>query len=204
MKENRYFLLSEYNYYVSPTSLKEEEDDGLDIDDSTLDEPVNMEDEESSSIEDELDVSSEPEEESGDVEVIDKSGKEIQIDVTDLVTKTDELSQKIDQIISGEQQDKKTVDTLEKNFEDLNQNMAQSFEDIMKNMTSRFEQIEQEMKKRVPTKEEELYNRLDKSSYNIKLTDYFEDMVSKKKDKNYLTLQDIENYDESFIKKSLQ
>lgn len=97
-----------------------------------------------------------------DTEPTGDTGKEVEVDVTDIVKDTKETK---DAVNSGNQK----VDELLTKLSDLETKLSS-----MNDLVSKIEQLETEIEKRNPTPEEKLEMRsLDSFPYNLKLTDYW-------------------------------
>lgn len=91
-----------------------------------------------------------------------ETGKEVEVDVTDIVKDTKETKEAVN---SGNQK----VDELLTKLSDLETKLAS-----MNDLVSKIEELETQIEKRNPTPEEKLEMRsLDSFPYNLKLTDYW-------------------------------
>lgn len=193
MDSKRFFQILEYNYY------KMNEDDDLDLD---------MEDDQ-----DGEDIDAELGLEDGEQEMDETdSGNEVEIDVTDIVKKQEELMASFDNIIAG-------LNTVSSNVSAQSKKTIEKIEDIENNIKKSNDEIKHEIIKRNPTPNEKLQLRsMNSYPYNLNLSDYwtaapdideYEKNMSTKGDRNYLdktveddeqeyklTVDDIDNYSE--------
>lgn len=123
----------------------------------------------------------------------DMGGDTEELDITDLVTKQNEISDKQDEY----------MDTMFEKLADLESKLSQ-----MDQIFSKINDIEAKVEKyREKSPEEKLQLRsLDSYPYNQKLTDFFsdkeEEMVQTGKNEYVLTSDEVENYSPADIKKS--
>ena len=123
----------------------------------------------------------------------DMGGDTEELDITDLVTKQNEISDKQDEY----------MDTMFEKLADLESKLSQ-----MDQIFSKINDIEAKVEKyREKSPEEKLQLRsLDSYPYNQKLTDFFSDkedeMVQTGKNEYVLTSDEVENYSPADIKKS--
>ena len=123
-------------------------------------------------------------------------GDTVEVDVTDLVDKTEET--------------KSTVDGLTSKMEELlsKLNDLESQVGGMDNVINKIDDLEKEIEKRNPTPVEKLEMRsLSSYPYSIKLTDFWKDKEgyeAEEPEEDYtLTQDDVDNFDKEQIKKSL-
>lgn len=130
----------------------------------------------------------------GEMETLDveePAEDEVEVDVTQLVSASDEAKQ------SAQDASQKTDELLAK-FTELEQRIS-----AMSKIADKIEALEKEVIKRNPTPVEKLQMRaMDSFPYNIKLSDYFKDEKPEEtKPKEYvLTKDDIDSYTDASIK----
>ena len=165
----KFGMLVEYNYNIpaedeTKNLLLDEEDEELGPDDFGIETDDEVDSEESSDVADfggEDDVADFGGEDEPDVEV---SEDGIELDVTDIVTSTEEAKE-----ISTAALNK--IDSILNSFSAL-EDRLNGLEDI----TNKIDSLEQEFEKRNPTDVEKMELRsLDSYPYNLKLTDFWTD-----------------------------
>ncbi len=124
---------------------------------------------------------------------------EVEVDVTDLVKKTEETKNSVTGLDSK-------IGSLMNTFSELETKLAS-----MDNIIAKIDELEKEIEKRNPTPVEKLEMRsMSSFPYNIKLSDYWSDKegydISEPEDKEYiLTQKDVESdYNEADIKNSFK
>ena len=216
----RYQQLLEYTFYV-PEKEEGEVDDLLLDDMLTEQDPIGDDpfaaasDEPSEEVDVDLDDEETPEEtpeEGGetdpfgtDTEVEDEFAMEeplgdeetVEVDVTDIVDKTEETKASVDDM--GQKMD----DLLSK-LGDLESQVTD-----MDGVINKIDDLEKEIERRNPTPVERLEMRsMDSFPYSVKLTDYWKDKegydTSEPEDEYTLTQSDIENFDEKEIRASFE
>lgn len=127
--------------------------------------------------------------------------EEIDLDVTELVNKTDEAKKSAD--MSNHK-----IDQLLSKYDELNSKLS-----TMNNITNKIDNLEREIEKRVPTPQEKLEMRsLNSYPYSLKLTDYWSEKAGpynvmdngEKKPKEYILKKDDidSSYNETNVKDS--
>lgn len=167
-------LISEYNYYMD---VNEAEDDNAD--DTDLNAPELEDDGEFDDLDAEIEGSGDeqpegqeaselPADSEGlDGDIGDLNDNEVEIDVTDIVSKQDEMMAKYDEIISA-------INGLKANYGTDLKNIKQDINSITQKIDSTKISIEQELRKRVPTPNEKLELRsMSSYPYSTKLSDYW-------------------------------
>jgi len=127
-----------------------------------------------------------------------------ELDVTELVTMTKEAGDKTDSLEQNIETQKGSIDSLMSKIDDLETKLND-----MDNIVSSVENLESKIEKyRAPTPQEKLDLRyLDSGPFNQKISDFWDEKqgeMSKQKDKHeyVLTQQEVDNYNDSDIKKS--
>jgi hypothetical protein len=220
----RYQQLLEYTFYV-PEKEEDEVDDLLLDDMLTEQDPIGEDpfaaaagetpEGETEEVDVDLDAEETPEEtpeEGGetdpfgtDTEVEDEFATEeplgdeetVEVDVTDIVDKTEETKASVDDM--GQKMD----DLLSK-LGDLESQVTD-----MDEVINKIDDLEKEIERRNPTPVERLEMRsMDSFPYSVKLTDYWKDKegydASEPEDEYTLTQSDIENFDEKEIRASFE
>lgn len=165
----RHNLLLEYNFYIP---RKDESDNMFKGEENTLDEQdvatpeTEPTDVPTEPTEGTPETTSPPPTETMPTETMPtdsgETGKEVEVDVTDIVKDTKETKEAVN---SGNQK----VDELLTKLSDLETKLAS-----MNDLVNKIEKLENEIEKRNPTPEEKLEMRsLDSFPYNLKLTDYW-------------------------------
>ena len=185
---NKY--ISEQEAPLPPSPASDEEVEDFELDDVDIDTEENQK----------VDVESDPDVEkvddsgevASDVEVSSEGGTE-ELDITDLVTKQTEISDKQDEY----------MESMFEKLSDLEGKLSQ-MDQIFDKINSLEDKVE---KYREKSPEEKLQLRsLDSYPYNQKLTDFFsdkeEEMVQTGKNEYVLTSDEVENYSPADIKKS--
>ncbi len=215
----RYQQLLEYTFYVP--EKKEGEVDDLLLDDMlTEQDPIGDDpfaaaaeeapEGETEEVDMDLDAEEETTEESPeeggetdpfgtDTEVEDEFATEetVEVDVTDIVDKTEETKASVDDMGSK-------MDDLLSKLTDLESQVTD-----MDGVINKIDDLEKEIEKRNPTPVERLEMRsMDSFPYSVKLTDYWKDKegydTSEPEDEYTLTQSDIENFDEKEIRSSFE
>ncbi len=134
-----------------------------------------------------------------DTEVEDEFATEetVEVDVTDIVDKTEETKASVDDMGSK-------MDDLLSKLTDLESQVTD-----MDGVINKIDDLEKEIEKRNPTPVERLEMRsMDSFPYSVKLTDYWKDKegydTSEPEDEYTLTQSDIENFDEKEIRSSFE
>ena len=218
----RYQQLLEYTFYVPEEDEPKDVNGDLLLDDMlTEQDPIGDDpfaaaaDEPSEEVDVDLDAEETPEEtpeEGGetdpfgtDTEVEDEFATEeplgdeetVEVDVTDIVDKTEETKASVDDM--GQKMD----DLLSK-LDDLESQVTD-----MDGVINKIDDLEKEIERRNPTPVERLEMRsMDSFPYSVKLTDYWKDKegydASEPEDEYTLTQSDIENFDEKEIRSSFE
>jgi hypothetical protein len=175
--KNKFKIINEYNY-----QLIDEDDDELDLD-----------------MEDGKDIDAELGLDDQNTEDVEGSSDEVEIDVTDIVSKQDEILAKFDEMIASINGIKANGDTEE---------MKKSIANISNKIEGGVNELKKELIKRNPTPNEKLQlQSMNSFPYNLSLSDYWkpaedendeEIAMSGSGDKNFLdkTLEDDEpSYD---------
>jgi hypothetical protein len=206
----RYKQLLEYTFYVSEDE-PEDVNGNLLLDDEFLteQEPEETETPEETTDVDSLEPSepeettevdplepSEPEiEDEFAVEDVTSSEETVEVDVTDLVDKTDET--------------KTTVDSVSTKMDELLNKLTELESQVggMDQVINKIDELEKEIEKRNPTPIEKLEMRsMSSFPYSVKLTDFWQDRegydTSEPEEEFTLTQSDVENFDEKEIKAS--
>jgi len=172
----RVSFISEYNYYVPNLSEEGEEDTELDGSEE-VDPNADLEDAEDAEIdpnaEESGDDASLADLEGEETEEISSDGSgEVEIDVTDIVTRQDEMGQSIEDIT---QKIESALQNITKTVSDLKSDMFNNANTVNSKIDKVEGNLSKEMQKRNPTPEEQLQLRsLSAYPYNMKLTDYWE------------------------------
>ncbi len=121
----------------------------------------------------------------------------VEVDVTDIVDKTEETKASVDDMGSK-------MDDLLSKLSDLESQVTD-----MDGVINKIDDLEKEIEKRNPTPVERLEMRsMDSFPYSVKLTDYWKDKegydTSEPEDEYTLTQSDIENFDEKEIRSSFE
>jgi hypothetical protein len=124
------------------------------------------------------------------------SGEEtVEVDVTDLVDKTDET--------------KTTVDAVSTKMDELLNKLTELESQVggMDQVINKIDELEKEIEKRHPTPVEKLEMRsMSSFPYSVKLTDFWQDKegydISEPEEEYTLTQSDVENFDEKEIRSS--
>ena len=129
-------------------------------------------------------------------EVADEEEDKIEVDVTDIVDKTDET--------------KSSVETVSDKMEELLSKLGDLESQIsgMDNVIDKIDGLEKEIERRNPTPVERLEMRsMDSFPYSVKLTDFWKDKdgYQATDDEEYtLTQSDVDNFDEKEIRSSFE
>ena len=125
----------------------------------------------------------------------DMGGETVEVDVTDIVDKTE--------------QTKTTVDNVSSKMDELMSKLSELETQIsgMDNVINKIDELEKEIEKRNPTPVERLEMRsMDSFPYSVKLTDFWADKEgyqTKEEEEEYTLRQsDVDNFDEREIKSS--
>jgi uncharacterized phage infection (PIP) family protein YhgE len=206
----RYKQLLEYTFYVSEDE-PEDVNGNLLLDDEFLteQEPEETETPEETTDVDSLEPSepeettevdplepSEPEiEDEFAVEDVTSSEETVEVDVTDLVDKTDET--------------KTTVDSVSTKMDELLNKLTELESQVggMDQVINKIDELEKEIEKRNPTPIEKLEMRsMSSFPYSVKLTDFWQDRegydTSEPEEEFTLTQSDVENFEEKEIRAS--
>ena len=178
---------------------EEVEDTTTDTEEETLEDPfgdVEGETEAGADTEDETDPF-------GDTEVEDEFATEeplggedtVEVDVTDIVDKTEET--------------KTSVDGVSTKMDDLLSKLSELESQVsgMDNVINKIDDLEKEIERRNPTPVERLEMRsMDSFPYSVKLTDYWKDKegydTTEEEEEFTLTQSDVDNFDEKEIRSS--
>jgi hypothetical protein len=178
---------------------EEVEDTTTDTEEETLEDPfgdVEGETEAGADTEDETDPF-------GDTEVEDEFATEeplggedtVEVDVTDIVDKTEET--------------KTSVDGVSTKMDDLLSKLSELESQVsgMDNVINKIDDLEKEIERRNPTPVERLEMRsMDSFPYSVKLTDYWKDKegydATEEEEEFTLTQSDVDNFDEKEIRAS--
>jgi len=159
-------LLSEYNYYVGVNEEREEEGGSAEgEEDIDLNAPELEDDEESADLDAEIEGGGE--EAAPDGMPADTSSNEVEIDVTDLVAKQDEMKNKYDEIVNA-------INGLKASYGGDLKNIRQDIDGLSKKIQAGQDSLAQELKKRAPTPNEKLELRsMSSFPYSVRLSDYW-------------------------------
>jgi len=121
----------------------------------------------------------------------------VEVDVTDIVDKTEETKSSVDDMGSK-------MDDLLSKLSDLESQVTD-----MDGVINKIDDLEKEIERRNPTPVERLEMRsMDSFPYSVKLTDYWKDKegydTSEPEDEYTLTQSDIDNFDEKEIRSSFE
>jgi hypothetical protein len=188
---SRYNSINKYitEQEVAPTDVPAEEPADLEMD---MDMETDVEE-----VPEPVDVDTDPDvekvDDEGNVESEDTMGDTEELDITDLVTTQNKISDKQDEY----------MESMFEKLSDLESKLSQ-----MDQIFSKINDIEAKVEKyREKSPEEKLQLRsLDSYPYNQKLTDFFadkeEEMVQTGKNEYVLTSDEVENYSDADIRKS--
>jgi hypothetical protein len=178
---------------------EEVEDTTTDTEEETLEDPFG-------DVEGETEVGADTEGETdpfGDTEVEDEFATEeplgsedtVEVDVTDIVDKTEET--------------KNSVDGVSTKMDDLLSKLSELESQVsgMDNVINKIDDLEKEIERRNPTPVERLEMRsMDSFPYSVKLTDYWKDKegydATEEEEEFTLTQSDVDNFDEKEIRSS--
>lgn len=178
---------------------EEVEDTTTDTEEETLEDPFG-------DVEGETELGADTEGETdpfGDTEVEDEFATEeplgsedtVEVDVTDIVDKTEET--------------KTSVDGVSTKMDDLLSKLSELESQVsgMDNVINKIDDLEKEIERRNPTPVERLEMRsMDSFPYSVKLTDYWEDKegygATEEEEEFTLTQSDVDNFDEKEIRAS--
>jgi len=185
--------------FADTEETPEEVEDTTDTEEETLEDPfgdVEGETEEGADTEGETDPF-------GDTEVEDEFATEeplggedtVEVDVTDIVDKTEET--------------KTSVDGVSTKMDDLLAKLSELESQVsgMDNVINKIDDLEKEIERRNPTPVERLEMRsMDSFPYSVKLTDYWKDKegyeATEEEEEFTLTQSDVDNFDEKEIRAS--
>jgi hypothetical protein len=206
----RYKQLLEYTFYVSEDEpedvngnlllddefLTEQEPEETETPEETTDvDPLEPSEPEETTDVDPLEPSEPEIEDEFAVEDVTSSEETVEVDVTDLVDKTDET--------------KTTVDSVSTKMDELLNKLTELESQVggMDQVINKIDELEKEIEKRNPTPIEKLEMRsMSSFPYSVKLTDFWQDRegydTSEPEEEFTLTQSDVENFDEKEIKAS--
>lgn len=168
--KKKFKIINEYNYH-----LIDEDDDELDLD---------MEDGED--VDAELGLNDQQQDED-----IEQSGDEVEIDVTDIVSKQDEIMAKFDEMIAS-------INGIKAN--DETEEMKRTISNVSKKVEKGIDELKREMIKRNPTPNEKLkLQSMNSFPYNLSLSDYWS--PAEKENEEEITMSGSD--DENFLDKTL-
>lgn len=173
-------LLYEYNYYLEADDDPTDDDTKLDGDeDMQSDDDIDLNAPELNGDEDNADLDAEitgddtgdaemdnPDEDEPDTEQFDDTN-EVEIDVTDIINKQEEILSKYNEVISS-------INGLKASYGSALKDIKQHVTDVSTKIDSTGESIKQELRKRIPTPNEKLELRsMSSFPYSNKLSDYW-------------------------------
>jgi hypothetical protein len=168
--KNKFKIINEYNY-----QLIDEDDDEIDLD-----------------MEDGKDIDAELGLDDQNTEDVEGSSDEVEIDVTDIVSKQDEILAKFDEMIASINGIKANDDTEE---------MKKSIANISNKIEGGVNELKKELIKRNPTPNEKLQlQSMNSFPYNLSLSDYWEPA----EDENEEEIAMSGSGDKNFIDKTLE
>lgn len=166
MKTSNFDFLAEYKYYGRRKSLlyEDELDDALGLSPEDIEKAAGDQ-EQTDNVEPATDTSMENDT-SSDVQP-EKEGSKVELDVTQLVLKQDEISRSVQDILNK-------LSDLVKNDENLKSDLNKKISDLESSTINNINNVKTELQKRTPTPIEKLQlQSLHSFPYNIKLTDYW-------------------------------
>jgi len=185
--------------FVDTEETPEEVEDTTDTEEETLEDPFgDVEGETESGVDTEGEIDP-----FGDTEVEDEFATEeplggedtVEVDVTDIVDKTEET--------------KTSVDGVSTKMDDLLSKLSELESQVsgMDNVINKIDDLEKEIERRNPTPVERLEMRsMDSFPYSVKLTDYWKDKegydTTEEEEEFTLTQSDVDNFDEKEIRSS--
>jgi len=185
--------------FVDTEETPEEVEDTTDTEEETLEDPFG-------DVEGETEAGADTEGETdpfGDTELEDEFATEeplgsedtVEVDVTDIVDKTEET--------------KNSVDGVSTKMDDLLSKLSELESQVsgMDNVINKIDDLEKEIERRNPTPVERLEMRsMDSFPYSVKLTDYWKDKegydATEEEEEFTLTQSDVDNFDEKEIRAS--
>lgn len=166
MKTSNFDFLAEYKYYGRRKSLlyEDELDDALGLSPEDIEKAAGDQ-EQTDNVEPATDTSMENDT-SSDVQP-ETGGSKVELDVTQLVLKQDEISRSVQDILNK-------LSDLVKNDENLKSDLNKKISDLESSTINNINNVKTELQKRTPTPIEKLQlQSLHSFPYNIKLTDYW-------------------------------
>lgn len=172
----RLLTISEYNYY----KLSEADDEAVDpnnvASNEDSEEEVQMPEDEETDDQSLADLENvDTQDDTTDVEQTnDGNTEEVEIDVTDIVSKQEALSQSIQDINQKLESALSNLKNMDSSISTLKTDMVNNLGTVVSNLETTKKDLEQEFKKRNPTPEEKLELRsMSSYPYNLKLSDYW-------------------------------